>query len=191
LHAWPALGKLALVAIVLGVSFAMLVAVLGPRSPWLGLMLMFDFLGLGKFAEPLFRFRMPRPLRTVAPGRFAGGIYRGLGVRGFGALLRHTPLRHLNGAVYLAGGARSLAEVSVRAESAEAIHFWAAVLFTPYIVYVGARGFIAETILLALIQVVFNVYPMLHLRLVRARLDRVAEAASARRGESIQSTGDA
>jgi hypothetical protein len=58
-------------------------------------------------------------------------------------------------------------------EAAEAIHFWAAVLFTPYIVYIAARGLFAEAVLFVLIQVVFNLYPIFHLRLVRARLMRI------------------
>jgi hypothetical protein len=176
LQAWRDLGKVAVMAAVFGVCFVMLAKVTGYRSPWLGLLLMFYFMGLAKVTEPLFSLRMPRVLRVVDQKRVNNGIHRWLGVRNFGALLRNTPLRYLNGSVYLPGGRRSLAELSRRAESAEAIHFWAAVLFTPYIAYTWSRGLIAEALLFVLVQIVFNVYPILHLRSVRARLGRVNRA---------------
>jgi hypothetical protein len=191
LQAWRDLGKVAIVALILGVCFAMLVSAIGPRSPWLGLLLMFYFLGLTKVAEPLFRLRMPRSLRAIKHGQAGDGIYRRLGVRAFGSLLRDTPLRHLNDSVYLAHGERSLAALAIQAESAEAAHFWAAVLFAPYIAYVWSRGLIAEAIFFVVVQVVFNVYPILHLRLLRARLDRVNRTTSARRARKAQRNGDA
>jgi hypothetical protein len=170
---WRGLGKLVAVAAAFVVCFAMLARVIGPGSPWLGLLLMFYFMGLAKVAEPLFMLRLPRVVRAVDPTRVGEGPYRWLGVRGFGALVRNTPLRYFNRSVYRLGGRRSLAEVSRQAESSEAIHFWAAVLFTPYIAYVASRGFIAETAVFLLVQVLVNVYPILHLRIVRARLGAV------------------
>jgi hypothetical protein len=141
---------------------------------------MFCFMGLAKVAEPLFKLRVPQALRRVARDPSIGGIDHWLGVRAFGALLRHTPLRHLNRSVHLADGERGLAEVIVQMKSAEAIHFWAAVLFTPYIAYVCWRGFIAVAASFVLVQVLFNIYPVLHLRLVRARLERVERARTSR-----------
>lgn len=191
MQVWRDLGKLSIVAAIFGACFVLLASAIGPESPWLGLLLMFYFMGLAKMAEPLFRVRMPRALRAVNPRQGTDGIYHWFGVRGFGTLLRNTPLRYLNGSVYLAGGRRSLAELSRRAESSEAIHFWAAVLFTPYIAYVWSRGLIVESVLFVLVQVVFNVYPILHLRIVRARLDRVNRAASAKPGKVLRGNGDA
>ena len=181
MQAWCDIGKLAVMTAIFGVCFAMLASAIGIRSPWLGLLLMFYFMGLLKAAEPLFMLRMPQAIRTVDPRRVKQGLYLWLGVRGFGALIRNTPLRYLNSSVYGASGKRSLAELSHKLESTEAIHFWAAVLFTPYIAYIWCRGFAAIAVLFALIQVVFNVYPILHLRVVRARLSRVKQAGSASR----------
>ena len=170
---WRNLSKLIVVAALFAVCFVMLADAIGAGSPWLGLLLMFYFMGLAKVAEPLFVFRMPRALRAVDEGLPDDRRYRWLGVRGFGALLRNTPLRHLNASVYRSSGGRSLAALQLQAESAEATHFWAAVLFTPYIVYIGSRGFLAEALLFTAAQIAFNVYPILHLRIVRARLGRV------------------
>jgi hypothetical protein len=170
LQKWRDLSKLTIVAAFFGVCFIMLARVIGYGSPWLGLLLMFYFMALAKVAEPFYMMRLPKALRAVDPGR---GIYRWFGVHHFGALLRNTPLRYLNGSVYLARGRQSLAELRHGAASSEAIHFWAAVLFTPYIAYLWSRGFVTESLLFVLVQLVFNVYPILHLRLVRARLERV------------------
>ena len=177
---WRDLTKLVVIAAFLAACFVMLARVIGYGSPWLGLLLMFYFMALAKSAESLFVLRLPRALRAVEPGLPDDRLYRWLGVHGFGALLRNTPLRYLNNSVYRSAGRRSLAELRRQAESAEATHFWAAVLFTPYIVYVGARGLVAEAILFAAVQVAFNVYPILHLRIVRARLGRVGQAAGFR-----------
>jgi hypothetical protein len=169
LRLWRDLGKLAVVAAFFGVCFAMLASVIGFGSPWLGLLLMFYFMALAKVAEPLFTFRLPAALRAVDARH---GLYRWLGVDHFGALLRNSPLRYLNASVYLASGRQSLAALSRQVASSEAIHFWAAVLFAPYIAYVGSRGLMAETGFFVLVQIVFNLYPILHLRIVRARLAR-------------------
>ena len=177
MQAWRDIGKVVVMAAIFGICFAMLAGAIGIRSPWLGLLLMFYLMGLAKAAEPLFMLRMPQALRAVDPGRVRQGLYRWLGVRGFGALIRNTPLRYLNSSVYGAGGKRSLAELSRKVESTEAIHFWAALLFTPYIVYTWSRGLVAEAALFVLIQVLFNVYPILHLRIVSARLSRVKQGA--------------
>jgi hypothetical protein len=79
----------------------------------------------------------------------------------------------MNRGVYLARGQRDLRALYWYAASSEANHFWAALLFTPYIAFVWARGEKGAATLFLFIQVLFNVYPMLHLRLLRGRLDAV------------------
>ena len=173
---WRDLAKLITVATLFAACFLALAGVIGASSPWLGLLLMFYFMGLAKVAEPLFTLRLPRTLRAVDLGLPRYRPYRWLGVHGFGDLLQNTPLRYLNNSVYRSSTRRSLAKLQRQVESAEATHFWAAVLFTPYIAYVLARGFFAEALLFIAVQIAFNIYPILHLRLVRARLIRVGRA---------------
>lgn len=159
----------------LAVSFVMLQRVLGASSPWLGLLAMFYLLGLSKVAEPLFLLRMPSVLRPVRRAETDGTIYRRLWVPSFGKLLRGTPLRYLNTAVYLAPKLPDLIKLSRQAEAAEAAHFWAALLFTPYIGYVWLAGQRWVAALFLLIQILVNIYPILHLRVVRGRLDRLRQ----------------
>ena len=158
------------VVMVLGASCALLGSVIGMNSPWLMLLLMFDFLGIAKVAEPLFRLKMPRALRPVRRCEQVGNVYRRLGVLGFGKLLRRSPLRYLNSAVYLVKTNGDLSEVRLRAESGEASHFWAAVLFTPYVMLAGMNGQWSVVAWFSLAQVLVNIYPILHLRHVRWRL---------------------
>jgi len=155
--------------LVLGASFALLGSVIGMDSPWLMLLLMFDFLGIAKVAEPVFRLKMPRGLQPVRRGERAT---RRLGVLGFGRFLRRSPLRYLNSAVYLDARHGDLNEVRLHAEYAEACHFWAAVLFTPYVLYAVLHRQWIVAAWFTLAQVLVNVYPILHLRLVRERLTR-------------------
>jgi hypothetical protein len=170
----PWLHALALLAVILvfGASFALLSEVIGIDSPWLALLLMFYFLGIAKVAEPLFRLRMPGVLRPLRRWEREGDVYRRLRVVSFGTLLRLAPLRYLNSAVHLDREGRDLLLVRLHAESSEANHFWAAVLFMPYVAFAGLHGMWNVVAWFSLAQVLVNVYPILHLRHVRGRLDR-------------------
>lgn len=168
------LHALALLAVMLafGVSFVLLGRVIGVTSPWLVLLLMFYFLGIAKVAEPLFMLKIPSALRPLRYWEREGDVYRRLGVFSFGRLLRQTPLRYLNSAVYLDRECRQPLQVRLQAESAEATHFWAAVLFTPYVALAAITGKWSIVTWFSLAQVLVNVYPILHLRHARGRLDR-------------------
>ena len=99
-HAW--LHALVLLAFVLmfGLSFAMISTLVGITSPWLALLLMLYFLGLGKVAEPLFMLKMPKGLYALRPWEQEPVVARRLRIASFGRLLRRTPLRYLNSDVY-------------------------------------------------------------------------------------------
>lgn len=166
------------------VCFVMIRAELGSESPWLGLLLMFYFMGLARVGEPLFVLPVPKSIREVRAWEMTGVAYQRLGVLRFGQLLRESPLRLLNTSVYR--GQQDLRSLYRQAASAEAIHFWAAVLFTPYIAFVWARGHRGIATLFLLIQMLFNVYPMLNLRLVRARLDAVCAKRLGKRDSAAE-----
>lgn len=170
---WLGIGKAAVAAIFFSLCALMWARVEGADSPWLGLFCMFYVMGTAKSAEPQVLFRMPGGLREVDPNATRAGVRNRWGIQSFGAFLRNTPFRYLNRSVYLANREHDVPALLRKLESAETIHFWAAVLFTPYIVYIAARGLFAHALLFVLIQIAFNLYPILHLRLVRARLSRL------------------
>lgn len=62
---WRDLDKVALMAAVFGACFSMLARVIGIRSPWLVLLLMFDFMALGEATEPPIALRMPWAVRAT------------------------------------------------------------------------------------------------------------------------------
>jgi 1,4-dihydroxy-2-naphthoate octaprenyltransferase len=172
MRAWLHALTLLAVVLVLGASFALLSTVIGITSPWLALLLMFYFLAIAKVAEPLFRLRMPRMLYQLRHWEQEGDVLRQLRVFSFGRLLRQTPLRYLNSGVYLDQQRRDPLKVRLQAESAEASHFWAAVLFMPCIALAAVAGKWSIVAWFSLAQVLVNVYPILHLRHIRGRLDR-------------------
>jgi hypothetical protein len=112
-------------------------------------------------------------VRELRPWELRGAVYRKLGVSGFGALLRNTPLRILNTTVYVSGNHRDPLLVLRQVESAEACHFWAALLLMPYLAWCALSGRWAVLGAFLAVQIVLNVYPILHLRSVRGRLERV------------------
>ena len=162
-------------ALALGLSIVMLAQVIGYASPWIALLVMFDLMAVAKVAEPLFVLRMPASLSKIRPWELTGDLYSQLGVRLFGTMLRNTPLRFLNMGVYFSSNARDLNRLYRRVASAEAFHFWAALFFMAYIgyLYLSGRPQIATGFLA--VQVLFNVYPILHLRLMRGRLDAILQ----------------
>jgi GNAT superfamily N-acetyltransferase len=172
MRAWLHALALLAVVIVFGASFALLSTVIGATSPWLALLLMFYFLGIAKVAQPLFTLRMPSMLYPLQRWEQEGALLRQLRIFSFGTLLRRTPPRYLNSGVYLDRQRRNFNKVRLQAESAEAIHFWAAVLFMPFLAFAAAAGRWSVVAWFFLAQVLVNIYPILHLRQIRGRLDR-------------------
>lgn len=163
---------------------ALLAREIGWGSPWVVLLSMSYLLALAKLAEPLWMPSMPGALARVDAVLRHEGLYRRLGVHAFGVLLRHSPLRLLNTSVYLPHGRRDLRALARLAESAEAAHFWAALLLAPYIGYAFWRGWWRTGLVLIVVQVSVNLYPILHLRLARARLARAQAKRDSRSATS-------
>ena len=180
--AWMHAIVLLCAAVAFGVSSVFMQELVGAGSPLMVLMWFFCFLGLAKIAQPIYMMKVPRGLRPLRSWEVRGDVYRKLGVPGFGALLKNTPLRLLNTQVYLSRSRRELLDVCRWVESAEAIHFWSAVVLMPYIAYCVWSGRWTALAWFVVLQVVGNAYPIMHLRSVRGRLAplcrRAAEAES-------------
>ena len=153
-------------------------------SPWFVFVAMVCVLGLAFVAQPIVMLRMPPSLRAVREWEYTGGLYQALRAPAFGRLLRRTPLRQFNRDVYLRGRRDDAARVGAELEAAEASHLLAAVLVLPYMIYLGLRHAWAPLAWITLAQALVNLYPIMHLRLARHRLDRVARARASRRDGS-------
>ncbi len=147
----------------------------GFTSPWFVLLAMLCLLGLTAFARPLFLLRTPRWLRRVRPWEIKGELYRSLGVLAFGRVLRRTPLRLLNPEVYLRHYRDEPAQLSTQLEGAEAAHYLAAAFVLPYMAYAAAQNWWTILFWFMVVQVLGHVYPILHLRWVRGRMERLSE----------------
>lgn len=142
---------------------------IGLASPWFGLLLMFCVLGAFALARPVFVPRMPSPLRAIRGWEPAAD--RLLRVSELGGLLKRPPLRYLNPDVHLKRQQGDARAVNAQVEGAEAAHFWAAWVLVPYIADAAVgRRWGALAALLAT-EIAMNAYPILHLRLTRARID--------------------
>ncbi|MCU0787862.1 MAG: hypothetical protein MUC91_06675 [Verrucomicrobia bacterium] len=117
---------------------------------------------------------LPRSMLRVRMGEFAFLRARWSGVRTFGALLRNTPLRRLGGQVFLAGANRDATAVLRGLHSAEVVHIWAFLLCCPWFVLWGVRGQWACLVSGFAVNVLINVYPVLHLRYVTWRIEQFA-----------------
>ena len=166
---------LLVVAAAFGITLTLFHSAIGFTSPWFSLVVMLDFLGLGAFARPLFLLKMPPFLRQLRAWEVRGRIYKALGVPAFGALLRRTPLHYLNLQVYLSRNPDDAADVHAQIEAAEAAHVWAAALIVPYMIYACVQNRWSVVAWFMVVQFVANVYPIMHLRWVRARLQRLLD----------------
>ena len=176
-RAWAAM---AIVALAFAASLAACARFFGYDSPVFGIGLVTAVLGLvasGRSVAPV-----PRPRdHPVARWEIDGAVPRILGVDLFGALLRRPPLRYLNPVVYVREQRRDLAALGASMLAAERIHFWALVLTAPFIAYWVGRGSIALLAWVGLFHLLMNVYPILHLRHARGRVERLIAARSTRR----------
>jgi hypothetical protein len=168
----PLLGATAL-----GLSLWLFGRLVGFTSPWFAALAMIEFLGLVRIARPLVHLKVPRAMREVRGWELKGDVHRVLGVQAFGGLLRRTPLRLLNPHVYVEGRtdgrASGCAAAAAECEAAEAAHLWAIVVTGPYLLCAGFQGWWNALFSLLAVHVAVNLYPVLHLRLVRGRLERL------------------
>jgi hypothetical protein len=158
----------------------------GINSPWFALLAMFCVLGVAALGRGIFQLRPPRSFRTLRAWERHGHTYRLLGVPSFGVFLRNTPLRYLNAEVYIRRRNIDVSAIQMQLEMAEAAHLWAAFLLTAYIIYALAQKSWDIAIIFLLIQLLLNVYPILHLRYARNRLSEFAWNARKRCPKSLR-----
>lgn len=178
------------VIVLFAVSLNLFRGFVGVTSPWFALLVMLCFLGVAAFARPLFFLRLPRPLRKLGSSELTAESYRLLGVPTFGKLLRRSPLRYLNRVVYLTHHRGDYSTIDAELEAAEAAHFWAALVLAPFMVYAGVQQKWSVLGWFVVIQVLANLYPILHLRSVRGRLQRFLDRRQSRHARQSFTDGN-
>jgi hypothetical protein len=158
-----------------GISLAFAKRAVGFTSPLFAVIATCAALGFTALGRRCIVMKPPGPLQRVRSWEVRGVLYRALGVRTFGALLRGSPLRYLNSTVYLSRSPGDPASVRAEMEAAEAAHLWAMVLTIPYAVYAAIQNRWSTLLWFTIFNLAVNVYPVLHLRWARGRLTRVRD----------------
>ena len=158
--------------VVLGTSMTMFGRFFGANSPLVAAIATMVIMGWTAFANDVVPMRLPNALREIRKWELSRFPYRTLGVSAFGRILRRSPLRHLNPAVYLNGPSISSEFVRVHLEIAEVVHFWAMVVSVPYLILAILNGWLQAVSAILLVHLLANVYPLCHLRLARGRIAR-------------------
>jgi hypothetical protein len=142
------------------------------RSPWFVVAAMICVLGLAFVARPILPLRLPRALAAVRTWECAS--YRRLGAAAFGNLLRDTRLRHLNTFVYRRAADNDFARLEAELEAAESAHLLSTALVVPFMLRLAVRREWWSLLGVAAAAVLVNIYPVMHLRLARRRVQRLS-----------------
>jgi hypothetical protein len=106
---------------------------------------------------------------------------RWTGVPFFGLMLRRTPLKHLGGEVYLGACSNDASRVLRGMQTAESVHIWSALCCLPLILFWAMNKAWASVGISFAVNLMLNVYPVLHLRLARGRIVKFLKSRHARR----------
>jgi hypothetical protein len=128
-------------------------------------------LGIVVVNSSTIHWSLPKALEPIRVWEASGAAYALLGVSICGALLRRPPFRSFNSSVYVREHCANLGKTYANILKAETAHFWALTFTAPLICYEIARQCWHGLVWLILFNALFNIYPGLHLRKVRARLE--------------------
>jgi hypothetical protein len=146
---------------------------LGFRSPIMALSSVGCALGVVVANMSTVCWSIPKALAPVRSWETSGRVYELLGVYIYGAFLRRPPLRYFNTSVYVKSRRADLPNVYVSIMRAEAAHFWAFTITSPIMVYELMNQWWDGLGWFLLFHAFFNIYPGLHLRHIRARIETV------------------
>ena len=128
-------------------------------------------MGLLRFVHQVHGFRTPGYFQRLREWEHSAARQRKLGVLAWAWTLRHSPLRLLNSLVYLKRRPESPDFVLLQVQAAEACHFWAFFAALPYLAHALLHEWWAAVVVICVVEIVGNVYPYLHLRYTRCRLN--------------------
>jgi len=166
--------------VLLAISYAVAVWVVlftargvGFNSPLMAFCAVCLALGIVVVNSSTIHWSLPKALKPIRVWEASGAAYVLLGVALCGALLRRPPFRYLNPSVYVGTHSANLSKAYANILQAETAHFWALTCTVPLICYEITFQCWHGLGWLILFNVLFNVYPDLHLRRVRAQLESV------------------
>lgn len=203
------LKKLGLFAVKVGICAAVTAAVvyatvvfwdvLGFRSPFFAFMLnWFIFCWAGMVFSLI-----DAPVHLIFAERYyaikdferTGRIYERLGIRLFKWMVYRGPFRIFSPTMRLSKFSEGLTASNLRrleneTRNGEAVHWLVFVLVLPFVGYAALRGWLGAVVWLMAFNVVLNVYPVMHHRYNRNRLQRLLGKLAARHGKKSMVSQD-
>jgi len=155
------------------VTLPFLYKTLGGASPGFAFIVTLAPMGVMRYVHPVRRVGTPSFFHRLRDREYRPARARRIGLVAFAWFLRHSPLRLLNTSVYLRRWPGSPALVLTHVLEAEASHFWAFFAAMPYLAFALFHGWWAGFTVGWAVQICGNIYPYLHLRYTRSRLDAV------------------
>lgn len=157
----------------LTVALAWAIHSLGFRSAVFALVANWLIVAWAAVASPPLRWSLPERYFQLRRWECDGQVYRWCGVRVFGALVRRPPVRWLSPELYLQGRRSQLLRVWQGSRRAEAVHVWLFGFSLLLTLFAMGCGWWDAALWLLAFNVLLNLYPVLHQRYIRGRLDRV------------------
>ena len=167
------LALLVLGLLAFGGSLFLAAKALGVDSPVFAFAVVGATLGFVVVTMPVIRWPLPGAVMGIRAWEQSDAVYRQLGTAQFGALLRRSPFRHFNSTVYVRGRPGAVVATRQNMIAAEAAHIWAALLTLPIVAGLAMRGSWIAVAWITAFSVVVNLYPVLHLRMMRAKVEAV------------------
>ena len=143
----------------------------GLNSPLTAFCAVCTALGIVVVNSSTIHWSLPKALKPIRVWEASGAAYILLGISVYGALLRRPPFRSFNTSVYVGAHRADLGKTYAGILKAETAHFWALTFTAPLICYEITCQYWHGLVWLILFNALFNIYPGLHLRKVRARLE--------------------
>lgn len=161
---------LAMWSAVFAVSLPHLYGTIGGASPLFAFIVTLMPMGLLRYVHPVCPFGTPKFFHRLRTCEHRPAHAKRVGLLAFGWFLRRSPLRLLNSMVYLRRCPDSPDAVLKNVSEAEASHFWAFFAAIPYLAFALRRGWWTGFTVGCAVQIIGNIYPYLHLRYTRSRL---------------------
>ena len=164
--------KLLFMTVAFGISLPMLREAVGDRSATFAFFTTIMSMGYLRYVYRVKKFGAPFSRTAAWEGH--SRFYRRVGVAFYGRVLKRSPLKLLSPDIYLGRSSHDARAVWQYALEAEVIHFWAFLIIVPYQAYLAWFSAWRSVAVVGILQLLGNVYPYLHLRMTRARLEALA-----------------
>jgi hypothetical protein len=123
-------------------------------------------------------FKVTPGLFVVARWEHDGTFYERMGVGAFRWVVRQTPLGWINGNLHMAVGRADCERLIKELNTAEGVHWVTAVASSTLAIWCLADGYAAHGLVLLLVRIPYDLYPIMLQRQTRGRVTRLMNRPS-------------